>query len=169
MTKKICFLAGLLAGGPLALLIANAAITSERAALREIRDALAELRDRQPSEPTCAGGADRNTVTAADAPMLRGAITAMVRETLRTELARTAAPAVKEAPPPTPENLEAFQAGERLIQRALQGRTWTQLHREDFQRLLAQMTEEQRERALQTLLPAINRGDLQPDGAGPPL
>lgn len=167
MSKKLSFAAGLLASGPLALLIAHAAIRDERAALREIRDTLAELRDRP--APQAETSRPERTAAALDAPVLRAELTRLVREALSAESTRIAVPTAKEAPAPSAENLQAFQDGERLIRQAAQSKLWTGSNREELHRLLAQMTDDQRSRALQLLLPAINRGEIQPEGGGPPL
>ena len=163
MTKRLIFVAGLLVGGALGFGIASWASRPDRAALEEIREHLAAVDDRPPVVRSASAPA-----RAAASSLPRDELTRAVRDAIQAEKAAAALAAAPPAKPaPTPENVEAYRAGQGLVQRALETKVWTESQRDELQGLLAQMSEDQRQSLMRTLLPAINRGDVVPDG--PPL
>ncbi|WP_394826885.1 hypothetical protein [Pendulispora albinea] len=75
------------------------------------------------------------------------------------------------APPPTPvsDGDAAYGAAERLVNAGLAARRWTEKDARELRRLLPQMSRPQCERILHTLLPAINRGDIEVTATGRPF
>jgi hypothetical protein len=98
------------------------------------------------------------------------ALRSVIRDVLREEL-RSAQSATEPAPSPrvapTAENVTAHDKGLECIRSARARRHWTSDDVATMRELLQQMTQEQRDEVLHTLLPAINRGEIAIDVHGP--
>jgi hypothetical protein len=111
------------------------------------------------------------TVAAAfDSPALRREIRQMLQEELRAFAstgAGSASPAAKpEPPPPSAESVAATEQAHRLLEAAATARRWTDRDREQLRVLLPQLTNEQRQEILTSLIPAVNRGDIKVETTG---
>jgi hypothetical protein len=97
----------------------------------------------------------------------------VVRDVLRDELHNVAPPEPRPSRPvtqgPTAANEAAFAQGGELLEAARARRRWTSDDRVALRQLLPQMTAEQRDDILQTLFPALNRGELTTDFRGVPF
>ena len=104
-----------------------------------------------------------------DEAALRGEIGAILRDELGKARPETERVATVAATPPSQESLIAHEQSQSLVARAVSVRHWTRDDAETLRRLLPHMTDEQRDEAFHTLLPAINRGEITLDFTGSPL
>jgi hypothetical protein len=155
---------GLAAGAGFAAARGLAPAGGEQELLQRLRrlEALESRRVSPPPSGPCAVAVDIETLRL------------QLRHTLREELGAlsgpTAPPPVAAAvPAPTPENMEAFDKGQRLVEEALVSRRWGDAQADELRRLLREMTPEQRSQMFGRLLPAINQGHLTVETRGPPL
>jgi hypothetical protein len=98
--------------------------------------------------------------------MLRAEISAALdeREAQADDAKRAAADV-----PPTAEQIAAADTGRAIITAAIQAGHWTRADADALRAQLANATRSQGEELLSTLFPALNRGELTPDFAGPPM
>jgi hypothetical protein len=165
----LALVGGVVIGGAGGFGAARARSSEDKALRRELGEVIAALREHDDARGPSWGPPAAATVAAFDAPALRAEISRIVREAIR----EGAPPAERAATPPrvepTPDNFDALASGQQILDTALARKVWTQADGQDFKALLARVTPEQREELMTALLPALNRGDLKPDFAGPPL
>jgi hypothetical protein len=94
----------------------------------------------------------------------------MLQEELRAfagSATSSASPATKpEPPPPSAQSVAATEQAHRLIEAATTARRWSERDREQLRVLFPQLTNEQRQEILTSLLPAVNRGDIKVETTG---
>jgi hypothetical protein len=90
----------------------------------------------------------------------------VIRDVLRDELKGARADEARSAtasPAPTVENIAAHDKGLQLIASARARGDWTHEDAQALRQQMPQMTQEERDEVLHTLLPALNRGELKID------
>jgi hypothetical protein len=94
-------------------------------------------------------------------------IRSAVRDALREERHEACAPAPAPPPPPPPPEPDpaALDSGRALVSAALAARRWGPDETADLRALLPQLSDAQRAELLRTLLPAVNRGEIEVNGS----
>lgn len=115
-------------------------------------------------------------------PAARGIGEAELRRIVREEMAvlpraatEAPSPSVREdaradeaaAEPAPAAAVAAFDAGAQRVRNAIAARQWTREDAQMFARELNDMTPQQRDEVLQTLVPALNRGEIRRSYRGP--
>jgi Arc/MetJ-type ribon-helix-helix transcriptional regulator len=67
----------------------------------------------------------------------------------------------------SPENREAYQSASDVVHAALAAGRWTEEDKRTFHDAFVQLTNDQRMEVMQTLAPAINRGEIAVETSGP--
>src|SRR5262245_16607447 len=67
----------------------------------------------------------------------------------------------------TPENRAAYQSASSVVQTAVAAKRWTVEDKETFRAVFEQLTNDQRMELMNTLAPAINRGEVKVEVMGP--
>lgn len=116
-------------------------------------------------------------VASLDRALLRSEIRAALREATATPLVPGPGPgpgtdarpvAVSVAPPsPTVEQAAAFDRGQSLIAAGQHARRWTREDALELRRVMAQLGDDERDVLVRALVPAVNRGELTVEIAGP--
>jgi len=118
----------------------------------------------------------RQTTTASASGMLRQEIAQILRDELRSlhvagndgnssSAEESSATEILN----TPENIEAYTQAHEVVRVALSTRRWTDEDVEALWQTFAFLTNEQQKEMLQTLIPAMNRGEIAVETSGPPL
>ncbi len=76
-------------------------------------------------------------------------------------------PAAAEARDPDPQQRERIAAARAIVDGALAQRTWTEAESARMKQVFFQLDREQQIELLDRLVPAVNRGDIKVDVAGP--
>jgi hypothetical protein len=84
-------------------------------------------------------------------------------------LSASAAEPPSDVQEPTPEQVAARADAAKIVASALAGRTWRESDREQWRSLFSQLDDDTRREMTQTLVVALNKGDLRLDFRGPPL
>ncbi|NOT58228.1 MAG: hypothetical protein HOP18_26795 [Deltaproteobacteria bacterium] len=143
------------------------------AQLEQAVTALTQSLERSPApdvrpEPTCAPAQSRDTMT-------EQALAKIVREELRHALAQWS-PESQQARAEeianaqilnSPENQVAYQGASAVVRTAIAAKRWTDEDRQALNDALSQLTKEQYQELMELLLPAINRGEIKVETAGP--
>jgi hypothetical protein len=129
------------------------------------------------TERTASRALERTVVAAPPIAISEAAIRAAVAEAVREELraqTRTGArpatvtpaePAIREARI-APESVEALESSRVLVSGAIAAHRWGPEEAAELRGQLGLLTELQRDEILHTLMPAINRGELQVSTTG---
>ncbi|MBN8232151.1 hypothetical protein JYK02_32010 [Corallococcus macrosporus] len=146
----------------------GSAVRSDALARQEARLEEA-LRKLEACQPTSDGPPLRATV-AVDTSGLREEIRQILKEELRaaTSAPTPAAPEPK-LPEPTPESMAAFSQGSALVEKAVATGRWSEAQRAELRPLLSQLTAEQRQEVIRTLVVNINSGKVKVDVVGAPF
>lgn len=119
-------------------------------------------------EPTCATVQSGDTVT-------QQSLTKIIRDELRQALAQwtpdsqqaRAQEIVSAQLRNSPENRAAYQSASDIVRTAVAAKRWTEEDRQTFREAMGHLTKEQHMELMELLLPAINRGEITVETAGP--
>ncbi|MCY1033476.1 hypothetical protein OV207_18635 [Corallococcus sp. BB11-1] len=127
------------------------------------------LRKLEACQPTTEAPPMRATV-AVDTSGLREEIRQILKEELRAATSAPTPPAPEPRPPqPTPQSVAAFSQGRRLVENAVATGRWSEAQRDELRSLLSQLTPEQRQEIIRTLVVNINGGKVKVDLVGAPF
>jgi hypothetical protein len=98
------------------------------------------------------------------------ALRTMIKQELTAALgAREGAKPANPPPPPSPETVAKRREAQADIEGMVAGGVWGNEQRIQFQRRLAVLDPQERDRALQQLFIGLNQGELKLQTGGPPL
>jgi hypothetical protein len=112
-----------------------------------------------------------STAAGSDASVLRQEIAQILRDELR-ELRGAAGDggdSLRAEILNAPENIEAYAQAREVVQVALSAGRWTDEDVHLLRQTFASLTDEQQQEMLQTLIPAMNRGEVAVETSGPPF
>ncbi|WP_163862523.1 hypothetical protein [Myxococcus eversor] len=134
-------------------------------------EALARRLETQVASPPVAPGP--RAMVGMDLTGLRGELRELLREELRTAMASVADGPVPEKaptpPPPTSENVAAFEKVDRMVEDSLASGSWGRAQIQELRMLRGQMTDAQYMELVRKLLTAINSQQLRVEERGSPI
>ncbi len=120
--------------------------------------------------PSPAPDAPAMAIPAVAASIDMSALRTMIKQELTAALgAREGAKPANPPPPPSPETVAKRREAQADIEGMVAGGVWGNEQRIQFQRRLAVLDPQERDRALQQLFIGLNQGELKLQTGGPPL
>ncbi|NOK34046.1 hypothetical protein HMI49_12665 [Corallococcus exercitus] len=120
--------------------------------------------------PPAAEALPLRTTVAVDTAGLREEIRQILKEELRAATSAPTPSAPEPRPPePTPQSVAAFNQGRGLVENAVATGRWSEAQRQELRSLLSQLTPEQRQEIIRTLVVSINSGKVKVDVVGAPF